>query len=171
MAVVLCYSAAGRYIQPTVEKVLTAGLKREKERGGGERIRARAWRRGAWLMMDRSISSSSENASARTRKRTRKLGTEFFSLTKSFSSPPQSEIHWERHSIIWHEKPKRKDQMEIDPPPPRKRSVASHNLFKTTGGVRRMHPSQCRIERKVKPESPWTSLLYPSRLSRSISRE
>jgi hypothetical protein len=41
-------------IQPTVEKVLTAGLKRERERRGGERIRARA-RDGAGLVDDGSL--------------------------------------------------------------------------------------------------------------------
>jgi hypothetical protein len=76
------------------------------------------------------------------------------------------------YHLAW--KPKRNDNMEIhSPPPPKKKKKRSESQLVQTDwrGVRRMHPSQCRIERKVKPESPWTSLLYPSRLSRSISRE
>jgi hypothetical protein len=96
VAVVLCYSNAGRYTADGGKDLDCRAEEREKERereGGGANVyaRARVTAR-AWLMMDRSISSSSENASARTRKRTRKLGTEFFSLTKSFSSPNQKYI-------------------------------------------------------------------------------
>lgn len=119
-------------IQPTVEKILTAGLKTERKRGGGRTYtRARAWRRGPgwwWIAPYPAARKTHPHGPEKEQQqqqhihREKKLGRISFPFLfkekkKNLALPIKNTFRHNTASLIWHWNKRQKER---------------NNLFRTT---------------------------------------